>query len=131
MAKVYLEKLNHLLSAFELDKALSVSLETKHFFSGAALYANNTICASWSPGGLAFKLSSSEVERLISSGKAKPLKYFEKGHIKVGYAMFENPENSANSRWKGYFEKAIRLVGTGDGGRGTGDGGRGTGKNRA
>lgn len=115
MATIYLEKLNHLLSAFELNNALSTNLETKHFFSGAALYANNTICVSWSPGGLAFKLSDSDVESLISSGKAKPLKYFDKGHVKAGYAMFENPEKSKNSRWKGYFEKAIHLAVTGDG----------------
>lgn len=114
MAKIYLEKLNHLLSTFELDTALSINLEIKHFFSGAVLYANKTICVSWSPGGLAFKLSNSEVERLISSGKAKPLKYFEKGHIKAGYAMFENPESSKNSRWKAYFETAIKRTGTGE-----------------
>lgn len=110
MAKIYVEKLTGLVSQLELDSEVCVALEVKHLFSGAALYANKTICASWSPGGLAFKLSEPEVNELLSSGKAKPLKYFEKGHIKQGYAMFEYPESSKKSRWEKYFLKAIELV---------------------
>jgi len=110
MAKVYFEKLSQLISDLEIEDEVLPNIEIKHFFSGAALYANEVICASWSPGGLAFKLSESEVTRLLSSGKAKPLKYFEKGNIKVGYAMFEKPESSRKVRWKNYFIKAIEQV---------------------
>lgn len=107
MAKVYLEKLSQLISDLDIDDEVSAELEVKHFFSGAALYVNKVICVSWSPGGLAFKLPESEVNNLLSSGKAKPLKYFEKGHVKEGYAMFENPESSKRVPWKRYFLKAI------------------------
>ena len=107
MAKRYFEKLSQLVSDLELSKEVSGNLEVKHFFSGAALYVDRTICASWSPGGLAFKLSEADVEKLISSGKAEPLKYFEKGHVKEGYAMFVDPELSRKTRWKKYFLKAI------------------------
>ncbi|MBL4582624.1 MAG: hypothetical protein JKY29_12475 [Gammaproteobacteria bacterium] len=110
MAKVYFEKLSQLIFDLDIDGEVSAELETKHFFSGAALYVNKAICVSWSPGGLAFKLSETEVNRLLSNGKAKPLKYFEKGHIKEGYAMFENPESSKKVRWKSYFLKAIGQV---------------------
>ena len=110
MAKVYYEKLSQLLADLDIVDEVGIELETKHFFSGAAVYANKVICASWSPGGLAFKLSGPEVKRLLTSGKAKPLKYFENGHIKEGYAMFENPESSKKSRWKSYFLKAIEQV---------------------
>ncbi|MDF1690544.1 MAG: TfoX/Sxy family protein [Cycloclasticus sp.] len=110
MAKEYFEKLSQLISSLDIQAEVNATLETKHFFSGAALYANKTICASWSPGGLAFKLSESEVRKLLSSGKAVPLKYFEKGHIKEGYAMFENPESSRKSRWKNYFLKSIEQT---------------------
>ncbi|MBL4566999.1 MAG: hypothetical protein JKY85_03090 [Porticoccus sp.] len=110
MAKVYFEKLSNLISHLKIDDEVSVDLEVKHFFSGAALYVNKVICASWSPGGLAFKLPETEINTLLSSGKAKPLKYFEKGHIKEGYAMFEKPESSKKSRWGNYFLKAIRQV---------------------
>ena len=110
MAKVYFEKLSDLISHLGIDDKVSVDLEVKHFFSGAALYVNKTICASWSPGGLAFKLSESEVNWLLSCGKAKPLQYFVNGHIKEGYAMFEDPESSRKSRWESYFSKAIKQT---------------------
>jgi TfoX/Sxy family transcriptional regulator of competence genes len=93
MAKLYFEKLSKLVSDLDIQVAVGTEFEIKHFFSGAALYANKTICVTWSPEGLAFKLPESEVKKLLSSGEAVPLKYFEKGHIKEGYAMFEHPES--------------------------------------
>jgi len=110
MAKVYLEKLSQLISDLEIEDEVAVQLKAKHFFSGAALYANEVICASWSPAGLAFKLPESEVAKLIANGKAKPLRYFEKGHVKIGYAMFENPEAAKKSMWKNYFLKAVEQT---------------------
>ncbi len=110
MAKIYLEKLSQLISDLDIEDEVAIPLEARHFFSGAALYANQVLCASWSPAGLAFKLTESEVAKLIDSGKAKPLKYFEKGHIKKGYAMFENPEMMKKAKWKNYFLKAIEQV---------------------
>ena len=108
MAKVYLEKLSGQVLRLNIDKEVDSRIEVKHLFAGAALYANKGICASWSPAGLAFKLPENEVARLISSGKAKPLKYFAKGHVKRGYALFKSPERSKPGRWKAYFLKAIK-----------------------
>jgi len=110
MAKEYFEKLSNLLKEIKIDNEIATSLEIKHFFSGAALYVNKTICASWSPAGLAFKLPEKEVEKLITSGKAKPLKYFAKGHVKKGYALFENPSTEKATHWKKYFIKASKQV---------------------
>lgn len=108
MAKEYLEKLSSLILRLNIEKEADSRIEVKHLFTGAALYVNQVICASWSPAGLAFKLPEKEVASLISSGKARPLKYFPKGRIKKGYALFESPEKSKPSRWKGYFVKAIK-----------------------
>lgn len=110
MTKAYFEKLAVLISHLDIDNEVSVELEIKHFFSGAGLYANKAICASWLPAGLAFKLSELETNSLLSSGKAKPLKYFENSHIKEGCALFENPQSSGKKRWKKYFLKAIGQV---------------------
>ena len=98
------------MTDLELEKQVDVQLEVKHFFSGAALYANEVICISWSPMGLAFKIPESEVVELISCGEARPLRYFPKGHVKKGYVMFENPDMENNSRWVEYFLKAIEQV---------------------
>ena len=94
MAREYFEKLSDLLKAIHIESEGSTSFEVKHFFSGAALYVNQSICVSWSPAGLAFKLSDQEANDLIALGRAKPLKYFAKGHIKNGYAFFENLEGN-------------------------------------
>ena len=103
------------MTDLEIEKQVDVQLEVKHFFSGAALYANEVICISWSPAGLAFKLPESEVVELINSGKARPLRYFakgyaKKGNVKKGYVAFENPDMENNSQWQEYFLKAIGQV---------------------
>ena len=107
MAKEYLEQLSELILRLNIEKEVDYRIEVKHLFTGAALYVNKNICASWSPVGLAFKLPEKEVVSLINSGKAKPLKYFTKGHVKKGYALFASPEKSKPSRWKAYFVRAI------------------------
>jgi hypothetical protein len=110
MAKEYLEKLSKIIEDLNIDDLIEQPLEVKHFFSGAALYIGGTICASWSPVGLAFKLSEQEVKSLISNGSAKPLKYFPNGHIKKGYALFVNPCDYEISHWKKYFLEAAQQA---------------------
>ena len=108
MAKEYLEKLSGLILRLDVEKEVNCRIEVKHLFTGAALYVNNVICASWSPVGLAFKLPEKEVASLISSGKARPLKYFPKGHVKKNYVLFESPETNNIKKWKVYFVRAIK-----------------------
>ncbi|KAA3619841.1 MAG: hypothetical protein DWQ05_03715 [Calditrichaeota bacterium] len=110
MAKEYFEKLSQLVEELKLEKEITQPIEIRHFFSGAAFYVNKTICASWSPAGMAFKLSDREINQLLLSGEAVPLKYFGKGHIKKGYALFENPSNKKAGYWKDYFIRAAREV---------------------
>ena len=110
MAKKYFEKLTSLVSELNINNEVSSKIEIKHFFSGAALYANESICASWSPSGLAFKLPENKVRKLIKEGKAIPLKYFPKGHVKKGYALFENPNEKKSNHWKWYFIESVGQV---------------------
>lgn len=110
MAQEYFKKLLSLIERLNIEKDAGQTVEVKHFFSGAALYVNNTLCASWSPVGLAFKLPEKEVSHLINSGEARPLKYFPKGHVKKAYALFEAPETSKPERWEAYLIKAIKGV---------------------
>ncbi len=110
MAKLYFEKMTNLLKEIKIEKDISLPLEVKHFFSGAALYSNKILFVSWSPVGLAFKLPYTEVKELINSGEAKELKYFPKGHVKKGYALFEDPEKQKPEHWKKFFIKASKQV---------------------
>ncbi len=110
MAKVYYEKLSKLLKELEIKNDITKPMEVKHFFSGAALYINQTICVSWSPVGLAFKLPEQEANKLINSGNAIALKYFSKGHIKKGHALFENPEDIQTKKLKNYFITSAQQV---------------------
>ena len=110
MAKEYFEKLNRLLDELDIGSELGATVEVKHFFTGAALYVDECICASWSPAGLAFKLPDKEVSDLIASGAANRLKYCASGHVKAGYAVFENPAVSNLTTWKSYFMKAAQQV---------------------
>src|SRR5207245_11181907 len=108
MAKEYLQQLSALILRLDIEKEVDCRIEVKHLFTGAALYVNKAICASWSPVGLAFKLPEKEVASLISSGKAKPLKYFPNAHVKRGCALFESPEKTRPRRWKAAFAKASK-----------------------
>ena len=109
MAKVYYEQLNRLVDELSLRGLSSATMEIKHFFSGAALYFDGVICASISPMGMSFKLSDIDVNELIQSRKAVPLKYFPKGNIKKGYALFESPDLSSR-KWKNYFKKSFAEI---------------------
>lgn len=113
MAKEYWEKLSRLVEELNLEAEMALAFQTRHFFSGAAIYINGTMCASWSPVGLAFRLPEAEVVKLIRSGRARPLQYFPNGRVKKGYALFEAPDLREQDQWKKYFIEAARLVANG------------------
>ena len=85
MAKAYLERLSALVSAAVPHRPRRVRLQCKHFFSGAALYANGKICASLTPVGLAVKLPEPARTHLVRTRRARPLRYFPAGPIKKEY----------------------------------------------
>ena len=67
-------------------KDKDVKLECKHFFSGAAVYANGRICMSLTPAGFALKLPEEACDTLLKKG-AKRLRYFPDGPIKKDYVV--------------------------------------------
>jgi len=58
--------------------------------------------------GLAFKLPEKDVEALLKSGEARELRYFPKGHVKKGYALFEDLDDKPPDHWKKYFVEAFK-----------------------
>ncbi len=90
MADPYLNDLSRIVERLEPIPLENVTLETKHFFSGAALYANGKICASLGPLGFAVKLPEDTRQSLISKGNADEFRFFEKGPIKREYAVLSD-----------------------------------------
>ena len=89
MAKEYLEKLKSIIDQIT-TKNVDIGLEIKHFFSGAAVYANGNICISLTPIGFAIKLPEKLRNELMKERGVKPLRYFSKGHVKKEYVILPN-----------------------------------------
>lgn len=104
MAQPNLDQLQQLIRRFE---HCGHELACKHFFSGAALYVDGSLCASLTPGGLAFKLSQSRCDELISKGAAMPLQYFDSSPIKRGYVLFPEISIFSTEEVNLYFEECI------------------------
>ena len=85
MAEPYLEELLQLVGRLDLPENHEVTLETRHFFSGAALYANGKICVLFSPMGFALKLPAETRQRLSQEGKGGEFRFFAEGPIKKDY----------------------------------------------
>ncbi len=87
MAKEYLDRLIDLMAEISPGISTPGSLEIKHFFSGAAVYAEGRICISLSPAGLALKLPKALREQLQEKEGTKNLQYFPKAPIKKDYVV--------------------------------------------
>ena len=90
MAKKYVQQLTALIRQLTSGRLKDVNLECKHFFSGAAVYADGRICISFTPVGLAIKLPGEFRKLLMNEKGATPLRYFPKGPIKKEYVVLSN-----------------------------------------
>ena len=104
MAQPYLNQLEELVAS-ELPGMSG--LACKHFFSGAALYANTKICASLTTAGFAFKLPQHRCTDLIESGKASPLRYFENSPVKKGYVLFTDASSLGRAAIVSYLKECL------------------------
>ena len=96
MTMVYRDSLQVVLAPTIAALPAGVTVEIRHFFSGAAAYANDRICISLTGVGLAMKLPEDGRARLLADG-AEPLRYFPKAPIKKQYVVLpdglaEDPE---------------------------------------
>src|SRR6202022_3379590 len=90
MVAAHLTPLRSLLERAVSGHELGISLQCKHFFSGAAAYANGRIFMTLTDVGLALKLPPASQAVLIGKG-AKPLRYFATGPIKKDYVVVPKP----------------------------------------
>lgn len=110
MAKKYLEELSDFVEKAAADLDDGAHLECKHFFSGAALYANDRICVTLTPVGLGMKLPEATVAKLLKNGKGKPLRYFPKAPIKKAYVLFPDGVAKGGKRLPGFVNESIGYV---------------------
>jgi len=82
MTREYLEKLSAFIEKTTSDFSGGINLECKHFFSGAALYAEERICISLTPVGLAIKLPEETQDKLIKITKPFHCAIFPKDQLK-------------------------------------------------
>lgn len=87
MAHEYLDQLSAMLQSATSGQFKDVKLECKHFFSGAAVYADGRICMSLTTVGFAIKLPEESRNTLVKERGAKPLRYFPKAPIKKDYVI--------------------------------------------
>lgn len=110
MAKKYLERLTALMEQATSGGSRKVSLEYKHFFSGAAVYVNGQICMSLTPAGFAIKLPEKSRNDLIKRASAKPLRYFPKGPIKEEYIVLPRAVLNDASAFRRWVKASIEYV---------------------
>ena len=87
MAKEYLEQLSTIMNRVTARRFSNVKFECKHFFSGAAVYADGRICISLTPAGFAIKLPENQRNILLQKKGTKCLRYFPKAPIKKDYVL--------------------------------------------
>ena len=85
MAEPYLTRLTRIVDELGPLQAADATLESRHFFSGAALYANGKIFVSLSPAGFAIELPEDTRRSLIDEGKGTEFRFFANGPVKRGY----------------------------------------------
>lgn len=86
MVAAHVSALRSLLAAATSGLDRRIAIECKHFFSGAAAYANGRIFMTLTSVGVALKLPQESQAELIRRG-ARPLRYFPQGPIKKDYVI--------------------------------------------
>jgi hypothetical protein len=110
MAKQYLDKLSAFIGQALAECSENSKLECKHFFGGAALYADQQICITLTPVGLAIKLPEKIRQQLFQYKIAVPLRYFPAGPIKKEYALFTHGIADSDEALFTYVKVGIEYV---------------------
>ena len=111
MATAELEKLRSLLARLAANLNSKNQIESKHFFSGAAAYANGRIFMTLTSVGLALKLPPEARELLVGSG-ATLLRYFPQGPIKKDYVVLPPTLADDDEALTPWIRESIRFTQT-------------------
>jgi TfoX/Sxy family transcriptional regulator of competence genes len=92
MAEPYLTDLRNLLDRLAPIAGGEHDLTCRHFFAGAAAYAEGRVFMSLTPAGLAVKLPTARCDELLAAG-GRPLRYFPAAPVKKDYVLL--PDEAA------------------------------------
>ena len=87
MKNSYLDELKNLIEQASPKLASSDALEFKNVFGAVAGYVHGNIFITCGKFGVALKLPSETLEKLLKEKDVEQLRYFPKGHIKKEYAV--------------------------------------------
>ena len=110
MAQPYFDRLTATLRESRLSKPRGVLVECKHFFSGAALYANGHIFASLTPVGFAIKLPERSRSTLLRERRGRRLRYFKGAAIKKEYVVLSRATATDHEEVRSLLRAGIRYV---------------------
>ncbi len=110
MTKEYLNQLSAIMKRTTAHRFTNVNLECKHFFSGAAIYADGRICISLTPVGFAIKLPEKSRDILLNEKGTKNLRYFPKGPIKKDYVVLPETMLSDMKVLRSWVKVAIEYA---------------------
>jgi len=110
MTKEYLDRLSDLMAEVASNLSTTANLEIKHFFSGAAVYADGRICISLTPAGFALKLPVGLRDELLTQEGTKNLQYFPKAPIKKDYVVLPRRMLDDKETFCFWVDKSIEYV---------------------
>lgn len=110
MAKIFLDQLVRMIHRATSGRIGNVTVECKHFFSGAAVYANGRIFASLTPAGFAIKLPKESRDILFKRRGVKPLRYFAEGPVKKEYLVLPKALIRDRNGLRGLLEISVAYV---------------------
>jgi TfoX/Sxy family transcriptional regulator of competence genes len=105
---VYKEQLQNILEQCYPQLANRHTLTFKNCFGAVAGYVDGRIFCSCGVFGIALKLPESDRDEIFSAG-GKPLRYFEKGHIKKDYAVIPQPLIADKKSMMALIKKSIKF----------------------
>src|SRR6266508_3779296 len=108
MSRSHLDALRSLLEGVTPDLASRSSIECKHFFSGAAAYANGRIFMTLTTVGRALKLPEESRAALTKRG-AQPPRYFAKAPVKKDYVILPQTLAKDDVALASWIKESIRF----------------------
>jgi len=110
MAKEYFDRLSDLMAEIASNLSTTANLKIRHFFSGAAVYADGRICISLTPAGFALKLPAGLRAELLTQEGTKNLQYFRKAPIKKDYVVLPQRILDDRDTFCFWVDKSIEYV---------------------